>query len=258
MYLLKKKEADECLFSAWISGDYKKSRRFCKKKENSIYSLWIYILLISFFMIIEQAKSYVFDILRKCEHYQYHNPSHTQGVLERATYIGMNEGIGREDMEDLQLACLFHDTGFTEQYEKNEYIGARIARMWLKWKNHPENRIEKIEGIIMATVLFSKPKTLLEEIIQDADLDNIGTKEEFYYSLDYLEEIRSVGHTEISDCAYWQFVYTLLTRFKFHTKTAKKERHHQQLRDIDHLEKFLEMLWCSIPTVDGSKMHAVQ
>ena len=32
----------------------------------------------------------------------------------------------------------------------------------------------------MATVLFSKPKTLLEEIIQDADLDNIGTKEEFY------------------------------------------------------------------------------
>ena len=109
----------------------------------------------------------------------------------------------------------------------------------------------------MATVLFSKPKTHLEEIIQDADLDNIGTKEEFYYSLDYLDEIRKIGHVDMPDCSYWQFVYTLLTRYKFHTKTAKSERRDQQLRDVDHMEKFIAMIGCDLPAKDGVNMHHV-
>jgi predicted metal-dependent HD superfamily phosphohydrolase len=162
-----------------------------------------------------------------------------------------------EDLEDLQLACLFHDTGFTEQYEKNEHIGARIARKWLKSNTHPDHRIEKIEAIIMATVLFSKPKTHLEEIIQDADLDNIGTKEEFYYSLDYFDELRTVGKVDLPDCAYWQFVYTLLTKYKFHTETAKRERHDQQMKDVEHMEKFLPMIGCEVPQREMHTMHAV-
>lgn len=206
-----------------------------------------------------QAKEFVFPLLEKvCGKYPYHNPNHTHSVYERATYIALAEWVTGDDLEDLQLACLFHDTGFTEQYEKNEFIGARIARKWLEERNHPKERIEKIEGIIMATVLFSKPKNLLEEIIQDADLDNIGTKEEFYYSLDYLEELKNHGKMELSDCAYWQFVYTLLTKYKFHTKTARKERHTQQLLDIEHLEKFLTMMGCDVPRHEVHHMSSVQ
>lgn len=207
--------------------------------------------------LLDQARSYVLDILRKCENYPYHNPSHTIGVYNRATYIALAEGIEGEDIEDLQLACYFHDTGFTEEYSKNEFIGARIARRWLESHDHPEARIEKIEGIIMATVLFSKPKTHLEKIIQDADLDNIGTKDEFFYSQRLLEELRTVGHMETSDCAYWQFVYTLLTKYKFHTKTAKSERHEQQTRDVEHMEKFLSMMGCEVPRVEKDVMHQV-
>ena len=110
----------------------------------------------------------------------------------------------------------------------------------------------------MATVLFSKPKNLLEEIIQDADLDNIGTKEEFYYSLDYLDEIRRIGKIEMPDCSYWQFVYTLLTKYKFHTPTAKKERHTQQLLDVEHMEKFLNMMNCEVPSHEVHRMSSVQ
>jgi uncharacterized protein len=165
--------------------------------------------------------------------------------------------VSGDDLEDLQLGCLFHDTGFTEQYEKNEHIGARLARKWLIEIGHPESRIEKIENIIMATVLFSTPHTHLEEIIQDADLDNIGTKEEFYYSLDYYDELKTIGKADIPDCAYWQFVYTLLTKYKFHTETAKRERHEQQMKDIDHMEKFLPMIGCEVPRREAHSMHAV-
>ncbi len=207
--------------------------------------------------LIEQAREYTKILLEKCKNYPYHNPRHTDGVFDRATYLAMAEWVDGEDLEDLQIACLFHDTGFTESYEKNEHIWAHIARKWLVEQKYRENRIEKIEGIIMATVLFSKPKTHLERIIQDADLDNIGTKSEFFYSQRMLEELRTIGWVEISDCSYWQFVYTLLTKYKFHTATAKKERHEQQLRDVEHMEKYLSMIGCEVPAVEKNSMHQV-
>ncbi len=207
--------------------------------------------------LLDTARTYTGSLLETCKDYPYHNPAHTQWVFDRATYLAMAEWVEWEDLEDLQLACLFHDTGFTVQYQKNEHVGAQIARKWLIGQKHPEERIEKIENIIMATVLFSKPKTHLEKIIQDADLDNIGTKNEFSYSQRLLVEIRTIGHMETSECAYWQFVYTLLTKYKFHTKTAKNERHDQQLRDVEHMEKFLSMMGCEIPVVDKDSMHQV-
>lgn len=207
--------------------------------------------------LIEQAREYTGKLLEFCKNYPYHNPRHTAWVFDRATYLAMAEWVDGEDLEDLQLAALFHDTWFTEQYKKNEHIWARIARKWLTEHSHSEERIEKVEGIIMATVLFSTPKTHLQNIIQDADLDNIGTKEEFFYSQRMLEELRSVGGVETSDCSYWQFVYTLLTKYKFHTDTAKAERHDQQMRDVEHMEKFLNMIGCEIPAVEKNTMHQV-
>lgn len=207
--------------------------------------------------LVSQAREYTQNLLQVCKEYPYHNPEHSIGVLDRATYIAMAEDVGSEDLEDLQLACLFHDTGFSEQYEKNEHIGARIARKWLEEHNHPQDRITKIEKIIMATVLFSTPRTHLENIIQDADLDNIGTKAEFSYSQRYLAEIRTIGGKDISECAYWQFVYKLLTKYKFHTETARSERRDQQLRDVEHMEKYLQMIECEIPHVEPDTMHEV-
>jgi len=73
--------------------------------------------------LVEQAKEFVFPLLEKsCGDYPYHNPNHTQLVYNRASYLGLAENVNSEDLEDLQIACIFHDTGFTEQYEKNEFI----------------------------------------------------------------------------------------------------------------------------------------
>ena len=99
----------------------------------------------------------------------------------------------------------------------------------------------------MATVLFSKSKTKLQDIIQDADMDNIGTKDAYEYSRALLEEIRHVAGVEVSDCTYWQFTYKVHTSFHFHTKTADHERSRQLVLNIQHLEAYLEMLECEVP-----------
>lgn len=75
-------------------------------------------------------------------------------------------------MVDLLIAALFHDSGFTKAYNGNEAFGANIAREWLETEQHPEERIVRIEELILATIPFTPPKNILEKIIQDADLDN--------------------------------------------------------------------------------------
>lgn len=202
-------------------------------------------------LLVHEAHEHILRLLRACEDYPYHKPSHTIGVFDRSTYLALQEWVSGDELEDLQLAALFHDTGFTVQYEKNEYFGTQIATKWLEAKWHPKERIERICHIIMATVLFSKTHNILEEIIQDADLDNIGTEKEFYYSQDYLKELRTIGKIEISDCEYWQFVYRLLGRYEYHTRTARNERTEQKKKDIAHMEAFLTMIGCEIPRSTG-------
>jgi len=59
--------------------------------------------------------------------------------------------------------------------------------------NWEESRIQKIERLIMATVLFSTPNDKLEQIIQDADLDNLGRKDCFIKTLLFRAEMREIG-----------------------------------------------------------------
>lgn len=198
--------------------------------------------------LVERARNYVTPLLSEhCKNYNFHNISHTLAVFDRATYLAMAEDINPIDTEDLQLAALFHDTGFLKQYAKNEYIGSQIARDWLVENGHSEDRIKKIENIIMATVVFSKPRNILEEIIQDSDLDNIGTKKSFENSMQLFQEIRNIGKTSVTECAFWQFTYRIHSNFQFHTKTARAERNAQKRLNTELIEAYLKMLGCEVP-----------
>jgi len=59
------------------------------------------------------------------------------------------------------------------QYDNNENIGAKIAQNFLKTILYPEDKIKIIEHLILATAPEKEPKTLLEKIIKDADMDNL-------------------------------------------------------------------------------------
>jgi len=107
--------------------------------------------------IITDAKQYVSYLLLPLEDYYYHHYEHALDVMERAVYLWGKEGANEIEKEILALAGLFHDTGFVIQYDKNEYIGAKIARNYLKTILYPEDRIAQIEALIIATIPSKKP-----------------------------------------------------------------------------------------------------
>lgn len=104
----------------------------------------------------------------------YHNAWHTADVLEQAEEIAKQEGIADEDeMMLLKVASLFHDNGFLQVYQGHEERSCDIMRVQMQ-SVFNNAALKKICRLIMATKIPQTPKTHLEKIICDADLDYLG------------------------------------------------------------------------------------
>lgn len=107
--------------------------------------------------------------------FTYHCLDHTLDVLEQCRQIAKRENIrDEEELFLLEVAALYHDTGFLFTYSGHEEKGCELARKELPGYNLTPAQIEKICGLIMATKIPQSPKNKLEEIICDADLDYLG------------------------------------------------------------------------------------
>lgn len=131
--------------------------------------------------IVLEAQDYIEGLYsdRVSEYYCYHSIDHTKRVVRFAEEIGTANGLEESELEQLILAAWFHDAGFSVRYLANEPEGAKLAEDFLKERNYPATGIETIKQLILATELTYKPKTLLEEIIKDADLIHLGQPEFF-------------------------------------------------------------------------------
>lgn len=106
----------------------------------------------------------------------YHRWKHTQHVIELAEQIAKHEHITEDDLLLLKTAALFHDAGFISGiYVGHEEEGVRMAENCLPEYGYSKTEIEIIAGMIRATIIPQKPKTKLECILADADLEYLGT-----------------------------------------------------------------------------------
>ncbi len=127
----------------------------------------------------DRHKIDVLDRLRNklSKHLYYHSPQHTERVLNAAEFIAKKEKIKGRELLLIKLAALYHDYGFVNTYANHEEEGCRIATEELNALGFKEDDIQKICGMIMATKIPQKAYTRLEEIVADADLEYLGTKD---------------------------------------------------------------------------------
>lgn len=146
-----------------------------------------------------QVKSAVKHILEDLkadlpEYLLYHSVTHIKDVKIQAMRIAKSEGVtDQEDLDLLETAAIYHDCGFLSTYANHEEKGCEIAREVLPQYGYSDRQIAIIEGLIMATKVPQMPKTKLEKIICDADLDYLG-RDDFFIIGDYLyEELLHMG-----------------------------------------------------------------
>lgn len=176
-----------------------------------------------------QVKGAVKHILEKLkvdlpDYLLYHSVSHVRDVKLQAMRIAISEGItNQEDLDLLETAAIYHDCGFLSTYTNHEEKGCEIAREVLPDFDYTPAQIKIIEGLIMATKVPQKPKTKLEEIICDADLDYLG-RDDFFTIGDYLyEELLHIGVVK-DEMAWNHLQIKFLTAHHYFTQTNIKDR----------------------------------
>jgi predicted metal-dependent HD superfamily phosphohydrolase len=124
-------------------------------------------------------KTFVIDLLKSKipPSYYYHSYEHTLYVVDKAIEIATAENCSQKEIDLISAAALWHDTGFTKTYNNHEKEGCNLAKQYLPQYGYSDIDINQICGMIMATEIPQSPKNKLEEIIADADLEYLGTKD---------------------------------------------------------------------------------
>ena len=173
------------------------------------------------------------------EGYHYHDIKHTMEVFRASMSYGRSEGLKQKDLILLGIAALFHDTGYISLYEKNEPVGADIARKYLLREGFGKRDITKVSSLIMATEMPQMPKNLMQKIICDSDLDSLGRKDFFKRGnllKKELEEVKSIRYTKQE---WYTIQRNLVMKHRYFTKSAQMQRARQQRRNLEMLEFFL-------------------
>ena len=174
---------------------------------------------------LDKAKKYINTLLTPLENHYYHKYEHALDVMERAMYLWEKEWLEKDEIEMLALAWLFHDSWFVIQYDDNEMLWAKIAKNYLRSILYPEDKIELIEELIIATdPAYKSPKNILEKIIKDADLDNLWREDFFEKANNLRKEIEIIKNIKIKDSKWRHWLVDVLYDNNIYTETQKKER----------------------------------
>ena len=165
----------------------------------------------------------------------YHGIHHTIDVTNSAEEIAREEGVDGEDLFLLKTAALFHDAGFVQEYVKNEKIGVTYAREVLPKYGYTERQIDIIDGIIMATEIPQNPKTHLEMIMCDADLDYLGREDFYEISESLKKELIAFGKIK-SDRQWDEMQIPFLEKHQYFTETNKRRRQPNKLKRIEEIK----------------------
>jgi len=153
----------------------------------------------------------------------YHNKDHTLDVLQTAMEISKTESISDDEKKLLRVAVLFHDAGFLYVYDHHEEKGCEMAHQYLPGFDFSEKQIEAICEMIMATKIPQKPKTKLDRIIADADLDYLGREDVLIIAQKLFNELRT--YSLLTDAKQWiPFQVDFLKEHRYFTDYSKNLR----------------------------------
>ncbi|WBV59846.1 DUF5706 domain-containing protein [Chryseobacterium camelliae] len=193
--------------------------------------------------ILQKAKDYV-EILFKdklSSVYFYHNFIHTTYTVNKAEEILKHTPVSEADQEKVLLALWFHDTGYIECAQNHEEKGVEIMKSFLKKENYPEDYIEDVTRLILATKITYEPQNLLEQIVKDSDCSHFASHDYNDIS-DALRKEWELTNVRCFSNDEWNAgnLDMLSNKHKYYTDYAKQNWQPLKEKNIKKIEKKLE------------------
>lgn len=162
------------------------------------------------------------------KHLTYHNLDHVLDVLNVCNqYIKRNK-IKGDDAFLLRIGAIVHDMGFLKTNINHEEVGAEMAAEIMTSLDMDPKHIDIVKGLILATKIPQNPKTELQKIICDSDLDYLGRNDYPEISSRLNLEFKATNVIK-TDLDWKNLQISFLTKHEFHTSFAKKYRSPKKL-----------------------------
>lgn len=168
---------------------------------------------------LKNAEEHATDILKNqlSSDLVFHNLEHTEKLVETIKLIGTYEQLSTADMEIVQMAAWFLNTGYRDVYDEHEEKSKAIASAFLKLKEVPQDKIDKISACILATQAGNKPKNKLEKVCVDAK-QAININDNYKQALEQLrQEQLAVKKIEQSEVDSLQNHLETILKYDFYT-----------------------------------------
>jgi len=193
--------------------------------------------------MVKDVSEYVFNLFKEklSPDYVYHNYTHTFETVKACKKLSASYNLTSRDYEILMLAAWFHDTGYVETYKDHEEASVSIMKTYLTG-NYSDDDIAEIESLILATRHGAKADGSLQEIIQDADYINLGSKN-FDHRADLLRiEWERILQKKYSEMEWAQVQLQFLIETSFKTEEAISRYNEQRELNIRKQHEKIEKL----------------
>lgn len=169
------------------------------------------------------------------EQYVYHGIAHTLDVMHVCNLYIRRENVSREEAKLLRLAALFHDIGFTVAHQNHEQNSIELAVTLMTQYGFSAAHIRSVKGLIQATCVPQNPKTFLEKLLCDADLDYLGRDDYYEISNKLYQELKTFKLISYKE-EWKQQQISFLKAHTYHTQFARKNRQPKKENRIKELE----------------------
>ena len=172
--------------------------------------------------------------------YVYHSLAHTRDeVVPAAERLAGLEGVSNEALLLLRTAAYYHDIGLLRQRVNHEAAGVQIATAALPRFGYSPAQIQAIGGMIMATRLPQRPRSALEGLLADADLDVLGRTDFMHRNQTLRAEIAAFG-APIGDTQWYGQQLRFIQTHRYWTAAARTLRDEQKRINCAALLRLLE------------------
>lgn len=188
-------------------------------------------------MDFKNAKKYILTRLENelKPNLHYHGIHHTLDVYEASIKIAELEKLSQEEKVIINTAALYHDSGFIYQYENNEEIAVKLIQLVLPKFGYNQKQIKAIGEIILTTRITSRPQTLLERIMCDADYDYLGRDDVFKIAETLFRELNEYDY-KFTRQEWNEVQVKFLRKHEYYTESSLTLRRPKKIEYYEHLK----------------------
>jgi predicted metal-dependent HD superfamily phosphohydrolase len=190
--------------------------------------------------LIQQARELAREIFSnsKFEKHPYHNFEHTREVAEAAGEIGERSSLSPEEMEAVLIAAWLHDIGYLDNPRDHEAAAADRARVMLENWQAPSKLINQVSDAILATRMPQQPKSLVSQVLCDADLHHLAAPN-FIDRADLLRQEWTLEGKSMNDEEWLNNCIEFMKGHQYHTPYGRQVLQELKRKNIKKLRKQL-------------------